>query len=123
MPRYVECRSYLLKVGTTNRYLRLYEAIGYPVQRDYLGEPIGFFFTEVGALNKVMHMWGYDSLDARAERRARLFADPRWLDFLKQSWPLVESQTTEIFRPYVFGESGAPAVAAGEGSSNASHRE
>jgi TRAP-type C4-dicarboxylate transport system permease small subunit len=82
MPRYVECRSYLLKVGATDLYLRLYEAIGYPVQRDYLGEPIGFFFTEVGALNKVMHMWGYDSLDARAERRARLFADPRWLDFL-----------------------------------------
>lgn len=123
MPRYIECRSYLLKVGTTDRYLGLYEAIGYPVQRDYLGEPIGFFVTEVGTLNKVMHMWGYDSLDARAERRSRLFADPRWLEFLKQSWPLVESQTTEILRPYVFGKGGAQAPSAGEENSDASHRE
>lgn len=107
MPKYVECRSYILKVGTTQRYLQLYESIGYPVQRRYLGEPLGFFFTEIGALNKIIHMWGYDSLDDRAERRARLFADPDWMEFLEQSWPIVETQTTELLRPHVFGDANA----------------
>lgn len=102
MPNYVECRSYVLKVGTTQQYMQLYENIGYPVQRKYLGEPIGFFVTEIGTLNKIIHLWGYDSLDDRAKRRARLFADPNWIEFLKQSWPIVETQTAEMLRPHVF---------------------
>lgn len=104
MPNYVEFRTYILKVGSTKEYLKLYEEIGYPVQRRYLGEPLGFYFTEFGLLNKIVHTWGYDSLDDRSERRARLFSDPQWNEFLKRSWPIVKKQNTELLRQHKFSE-------------------
>lgn len=97
---YFELRTYQVKVGAVQTYMGLYREIGYDVQRKYLGEPIGFFCTEVGEINKIIHIWKYDSLDERADMRARLFADPVWLEFLEKSWPLVLSQKSELLRRF-----------------------
>lgn len=97
---YFELRTYRLKVGMVRPYLSLYRECGYDVQREYLGEPVGFFHTELGELNKILHVWRYESLDERAEKRARLFSDPRWTEFLERSWPMVISQNSEIFRQF-----------------------
>jgi hypothetical protein len=40
------------------------------VQTDHLGKLIGFFFTEIGVVNQVVHIWAYESLDDRLVRRA-----------------------------------------------------
>ena len=37
-----------------------------------LGNQIGFFYTEFGELNKVVHLYGYDSYEDRDKRRAIL---------------------------------------------------
>lgn len=97
---YFEMRTYQVKVGAVQAYLQLYRDIGYEVQREYLGDPVGFFYTEVGGLNQIIHIWKYGSLDDRAERRARLFSDPRWTTFLEKSWPLVVSQRSELLRQF-----------------------
>ena len=57
-----------LKMG---KWLALYEECALPVQLKYLGNLIGFFQTEIGTLNQVVHLWGFSDLNdrARAPRR------------------------------------------------------
>ncbi|MFP6680063.1 MAG: NIPSNAP family protein [Dehalococcoidia bacterium] len=38
----------------------------------------GFFYTEVGALNQVVHIWPYDDMNHRTETRAKVVADGIW---------------------------------------------
>ena len=45
--------------------------------RQYLGEPYGYFVTETGDLNQFVHMWRYDSMADREQRRAAMYRDPR----------------------------------------------
>lgn len=40
---------------------------------------IGYWTSEIGGLNQVVHIWEYGSLNERAGVRARLAADPEWV--------------------------------------------
>ena len=53
-----------------------------------------------------MHLWGYDSLDDRARRRAALMADPDWRAFLAEILPLLETQESRILLPTAFSPIG-----------------
>ena len=89
-------RKYRLAVGGPLKWKKLYNEFGYEPQRKYLGEPVGYFLTEFGGINEVIHMWRYDSLEDRATKRAALFADPEWGKFISQAAPLIETQETAI---------------------------
>jgi hypothetical protein len=93
---FVEMREYELVVGGAGKYLDAYRTHGYAIQRLHLGEPIGWYTTEVGDLNQVVHLWRYLSFEDRAERRQRLFADPGWLAYISIVEPLVISQRSRI---------------------------
>jgi hypothetical protein len=98
----VEERTYTLKPGTVHQYYADYEAGGLAIQTRILGNLIGYFHTEIGQLNKVVHLWGYDSLAEREKRRAALFADQAWLDYLKQSPDIVVEMESRILVPAPF---------------------
>ncbi|QBI21435.1 NIPSNAP family protein [Egibacter rhizosphaerae] len=98
----VEQRTYTLEVGAVAEYLRLYEAEGLPIQEPILGHLVGYFSTEVGPLNRVVHMWAYESFAERSERRARLAADERWRAFVPKLRELVQAQETVILSPAPF---------------------
>jgi len=98
----VEMRTYTLALGATGRYFKLYGEQGLAVQKRILGHLVGYYAVEVGALNQVIHMWAYDSLDERAKRRATLWADPEWLAYVKEVGPLVTRQENQILTPAPF---------------------
>jgi len=62
----VEMRTYTLALGATGRYFKLYAEKGLAVQKRILGHLVGYYAVEVGELNKVVHLWGYESMDERA---------------------------------------------------------
>ncbi|MCH7789013.1 MAG: NIPSNAP family protein [Acidobacteria bacterium] len=93
---FVEMRTYDLTFGAIPLYLAAYRETGYPTQRRYLGEPVGWYTTEVGSLNQIIHLWRYESLEDRATRRAALAADSEWAPFIKKIQPLVLKQTTQL---------------------------
>jgi hypothetical protein len=95
---YVEERMYRLKIGTAPEYLKHYEADGMKVQLKYLPYLVGYYFTEVGSLNMIVHMWAYDSLDQREKCRAAMYADPAWQAYLGKIRPLMESQETRLMK-------------------------
>lgn len=98
----VEMRTYTLALGATGRYFKLYAENGLTVQKRILGHLVGYYAVEVGELNKVVHLWAYDSLDARATRRATLWSDPEWLAYVKEVGPLVTAQENQILTPAPF---------------------
>lgn len=98
----VDQRTYTVHPGKTAEYLKLYEEKGMPVQVRVLGKMLGYYFTEIGPLNQIVHMWGYDSLEDRTERRAQLFQEQEWQDYIKEMRPLLASQENKILIPAPF---------------------
>ena len=102
----VELRTYTLAPGRVGEFLRLYEAEGIEVQRRILGNLVGFFTSEFGELNQVVHLWAYCDLADRAARRAALFADSQWLSYFGKVLPLIERQQSMILNPTGFSPIG-----------------
>jgi hypothetical protein len=98
----VEQRTYTLHHGTMARYLERYETYGLPVQKQHLGTLIGCYVSEIGPLNQVVHLWAYESLADREERRAKLEEDPAWAKFRKMNEGQFTFQEVKILRPAVF---------------------
>lgn len=98
----VEERTYTIKPGTLHLYYQDFNPRGLEIQTRILGNLIGYFHTEIGELNKVVHLWGYDSLAERERRRIALFADKAWLEYLKQSPDIVTHMESRILVPAPF---------------------
>jgi hypothetical protein len=100
----VEQRTYTTLPGKCPAYLALYEAEGLPIQLPILGRLVGYYKTEFGALNQIVHMWAYTDLGEREARRARLAADPDWQHYVGKMMPLLQSMETTILVPAPFFE-------------------
>jgi len=98
----VEERDYRIKAGKIGQFVSLYEKHGLPIQLELLGKFLGYFTTEIGELNHVVALWGYESLDDRQQRRDRMMADPRWQEYLKMVDGLLDLQTTRLLKPVSF---------------------
>lgn len=75
---FVDERIYTLHAGQVPVFLKLYEEEAMECQVSILGKMVGYYFTDIGPLNQIVHMWGYESLDDRFERRKLLQASPIW---------------------------------------------
>ena len=101
----VEQRTYRLRAGTVREYLRTYEAEGLPLQIKHLGRLVGYFYTDSGPLNQIVHLWAYDDASDRTDRRARLSADPAWIAYAPKIFTLIETQESKILIPAPFSPS------------------
>lgn len=98
----VEERTYTTHPGKVREYLALYEAEGLPVQLRILGRLVGYYQTEIGELNQVVHMWAYETLDERTEKRRQLLADPGFQVYVRKMLPLLQRQESRLLRPSPF---------------------
>ena len=75
----VEERMYVLHTGADlQKYLTIYESEGLPVQKPILGGFLGYFTTEFGTQNQLVHLWAYpDLLDRNSAGRHHERAAPR----------------------------------------------
>jgi NIPSNAP len=98
----VEQRDYHVFTGKLNELVKLYADEGIELQQRYLGNLLGVFTTDIGALSTYTSMWGYDSYAEREERRAQLQADDAWKAFLAKIQPLIHTQQNRILIPTAF---------------------
>ena len=98
----VEQRTYTSHAGKAGAYVKAYEAEGLAIQRPILGNMVGYFTTDIGVLNQVIHLWAYQDLQDRTERRARLLADAGWQAYMVKVQPLVLTQENKILIPAGF---------------------
>jgi hypothetical protein len=94
-----EERDYRIRAGKLAQFVKLYGEFGLPLQKKHLGTFVSYFTTEIGELNHVVALWGYESLDDRAARRKAMLADPAWQDYLARVDGLIDIQQTRILTP------------------------
>lgn len=99
-----EIRTYTFKPLRSAEWLALYKSEGLPLQKELLGELVGFFTTEIGDINQIVHIWAYTGLDDRIARRDRMAADSRWQAFGRkvQALDILVSMESRIMRPTGF---------------------
>jgi len=81
----VELRRYTIVPGKLKDYLNVYQEYGMSPQKRHIGEPIGYFISEIGTLNQVVHLWAYEDYADRKTRRAACEADPDWQRYKKMT--------------------------------------
>ncbi len=80
----VDLRIYTCLPNRVAEFVALYEQHGWPIQQKHLGNCVGWYTTIEGALNTIVHMWGYADQADRERRRAAMAADPAWADYLAE---------------------------------------
>jgi hypothetical protein len=61
------------------------------------------WYTEIGELNQVVHIWAYERLDDRIKRCTALYEDPDWLEtFVPKAFPMLEKMESKLLRPAAF---------------------
>ena len=99
---YVEERIYTLHPGKLAPFLKVYEEKGSDIQKKILGNRIGWYVTDIGELNVVVHLWAYESLDDRDRRRAELMKDPVFQEYLAAATPFIAKMENRIMKPASF---------------------
>ncbi|MEJ8824480.1 NIPSNAP family protein [Variovorax humicola] len=98
----VEERTYTTYPGKWRDYLALFEAEGLEIQHRILGRMAGYYTTEIGELNQIVHLWVYTDLNERAERRGKLLGDPGFKAYVVKMLPLLQKQDSRILKPAPF---------------------
>lgn len=94
----IEKRTYTFHPGKLPEFLELYQREGLALHTKYL-PLLGTFVTDIGPLNQLITLWGYDSMADREEKRAALYADPAWIAFGPKTTHLIQTMETAILKP------------------------
>ena len=81
----VDLRIYTCKANRMPEFVKLYQEHAWPLQQKYLGRCLGWYTTVEGPLNRVVHLWAYESQADREARRKAMAADPGWGAYLKKA--------------------------------------
>ncbi|MCM3712612.1 NIPSNAP family protein [Halalkalibacter oceani] len=93
---FYEMRTYTIKVGKVPEYLKHFEENGLPVITKY-AKLVAWWYTDIGELNQVIHVWEYESMDDRAVKRRQLYQDPDWIEkFVPTAFPMLEKQESKL---------------------------
>lgn len=98
----LEERDYRIRAGFLGDFVDCYMRLGLPIQRAHLGEPVGFFTSDIGELNHFVSMWRWHDLGERTARREKMLADPDWSGYLASIKGLVDTQTIRFLAPTPF---------------------
>jgi len=99
---YIEERIYTLHPGKLGSFLKIYEEKGSDIQKKILGHRIGWYVTDIGELNMVVHLWAYESLDDRDRRRTELMKDSVFQEYLAAATPFIAKMENRIMKPASF---------------------
>jgi len=92
-----ELRTYTLLPGKQGEYLNLSGDVGRKVRGDKYGKLEGFWTTEFGTLNQVVHLWSYPDLVERDRLRGELAANDEWIKgYIPQIRSLLLAQENKV---------------------------
>ena len=94
----VDLRVYTIRLRRMAEFIDVFDRLAMPVQIKYLGLPLGMYTSAVGALNQVVHLWGFDDMGAFEAAHAARDKDPDWPAYLKASADLIVAQETRLIR-------------------------
>ncbi len=94
-----DVRTYDLKHGKVNEYMDAVREIALPLRQSYGVELAGWFYTIIGPITQVIHIWAYKSLAHMEEIKAKVDSDPRWTgEYLPRVQPLLVNARDQIMK-------------------------
>lgn len=92
-----EVRTYTLEPGTVPQFEASFaEALPH---REKYSSLAAFWHTDIGTLNQVVHVWGYEDLLEREKIRAEAAKDPNWPP---RDTSMIMTMESEIWNPATF---------------------
>src|SRR5262245_57336122 len=88
-----ELRTSTVKQRSLSEAVKAVGTMWLEIRKDNYGKLEGCWQTEIGPLNQVMELWGYQDLHQRARLLAELNTNPRW-----------SAEHMRLFRPHLIGE-------------------
>jgi hypothetical protein len=92
-----EFRTYTCKPTTTPEVIKRF-GDAYEHRKKY-SELAAFWYTEIGPLNQIVHVWPYADLNERARIRGAAMKDPNWPPKIQEFLVKMDS---EVYVPFPF---------------------
>jgi hypothetical protein len=97
-----ELRIYTAKPGTVAEMAKNSGSLARAIRGDSFGKLEGYWITEIGPLNQVVHLWTYSDLNERARLRAELAKNERWAkEYLPLIRPILVRQDIRLMNPVI----------------------
>ena len=93
-----EKRIYAIKVGEMAETKRLFTTLGWPAiaEGKFDKNVVGYFISDTGDLHQLIIILRFDSDQDRRDFWKRLYADEKFMAFVKQFRPLIFSQNVQL---------------------------
>lgn len=95
-----ELRTYHLQPGKLLEWEQHWRK-GLEARRRYT-EPVGAWFTQIGGLHTVFHVWHYPSLEKRKETRDAAWQVETWNHTVSETVKLIDKMHAQIMKPLPF---------------------
>lgn len=95
---FLELRSYQIKPGKLLEWEEHWQK-GLECRKRYC-KPVAAFFSQLGNLNQVHHIWGYSSLSERKKTREMAWEVPGWSGTVYKTVNLVDRMESRILKPF-----------------------
>jgi hypothetical protein len=69
-------RMYTLKPGATPDYMAAVRELALPIRKKYGVKLAGWYYSDVGDLNQVVHIWWFQDYTHMEDAKAKIAADP-----------------------------------------------
>lgn len=97
-----ELRTYTVRQGTLSAMIKNAGTVSVDIRGDDYGKLEGYWATDIGPLNQVVHMWSYTDLNEWKRLRAELSRNERWTkEYLPLSGDSLMHQDVRILTPVV----------------------
>ncbi|XP_078608146.1 protein NipSnap homolog 3A-like isoform X3 [Branchiostoma floridae x Branchiostoma japonicum] len=98
-----DCFGEFLKLSDENMHMRMEHS-----------KLIGYWRTELGGINEVVHIWEYDNFSHRAAVRQALAQDPEWVGkYFSKILPMMVKQDNVVMHLMPWSEQGVPSKTGG----------
>lgn len=98
----VEIRVEEYERGKLPELTALYKEFALPAMLRHGGAPINFYVPNVGRINCVTQLWGYESLSDYDRKQAAIADDPSWQQYLCAADGIVRYRENRLTRRIVF---------------------
>ncbi len=100
----IEMRTYKIKPGELQNFIKIYDKEIREIHTKILGNQIGFFYTEIGDINEVVHLYGYESYEDRQARRITLSKQPEFISYLNKVKNIIIDMQNKLMIPTDFSK-------------------
>jgi len=97
-------RTYTFKPGGIPAYMAAAGEVAVPIRKRYGIKLAGWYYSDVGDLNQVTHIWAYNDLKHLKEGKDAVASDPEWSGtYIPRVSGLLVAQNTYLMNTSEFG--------------------